>query len=211
MGHEPYKVKKGECISSIAFQRGFFRETIWGDSLNAELAKKRVDDGNVLAENDVLQIPERQPAWRQYDVDSHHRFLRKGAAEKLILQFKLNGEPRSKAQYVLDIDGVVRDGETDGNGVLDVWIPSNAKGGKVRFLVTGEEYVLQLGSLAPASTVSGAKARLKNLGLYTGEINDVMDPAFETALRGFQRLYKVDTEGGLNEATQAKLRALHGS
>lgn len=211
MGYKPYRVGPGECIASIAFDLGFSQESIWNDPENADLVRKRAGDGNVLAENDVLQIPDREPIWRPCAVNAQHVFKRKSNAEKLLVQFKQNGKPRSNEAYVLTIEGVIKDGKTDKDGVIDVWVRANAKEGKLRFPANGEEYVLQLGNLDPASTVAGAKARLRNLGLFAGEVDAEPDSRYLVALRSFQRQHKLESEEGLSEATQAKLKSMHGS
>ncbi|MEY2429487.1 MAG: hypothetical protein QOJ40_2372, partial [Verrucomicrobiota bacterium] len=45
---EDYKVKDGDCLSSIAFSKGFFWETLWNHGDNSALKSKRKDP-NVLS------------------------------------------------------------------------------------------------------------------------------------------------------------------
>jgi hypothetical protein len=46
----PHTVQNGECLSSIAFQYGFFVSTIWDDPDNAQLRGQRKDH-NILKES----------------------------------------------------------------------------------------------------------------------------------------------------------------
>jgi N-acetylmuramoyl-L-alanine amidase len=49
-------VREGECLASIAFENGFFPDTIWRHADNSAL-KERRENPNVLQPGDVLFIP----------------------------------------------------------------------------------------------------------------------------------------------------------
>ena len=53
-----HTVRAGDCISSIAFERGFFPDTIWNHGDNSDL-KTRREDPNVLLPGDVVVVPDK--------------------------------------------------------------------------------------------------------------------------------------------------------
>ena len=114
-----YKVKQGDCISSIAYRYGFFPDTIWNDPKNSELKQKR-QDPNVLAPGDLVYIPDKRIREVSGATEQRHRFRKKGVPEKLVVQFKNNDEARANEAYVLDIDGQLTEGKTDGEGRVEM-------------------------------------------------------------------------------------------
>ena len=87
MGEEiEYAVGQGECIDSIAFEHGFFVDTIWDYSKNSELKKLRKDP-NILQPGDIVIIPELKIREESCAAEKKHRFRRKGVPAKLSLVF----------------------------------------------------------------------------------------------------------------------------
>ena len=74
-----YQVKEGDCLSSIAFEQGFFPDTIWNHSNNAVLKEKRKDP-NVLMQGDVVFVPDREQDWVEQSVEDTVRVI--GAVNK---------------------------------------------------------------------------------------------------------------------------------
>ncbi len=208
---EDYTVQQGDCISSIAYENGFFPDTIWNLPENSALKAKRKNP-NVLMTGDIVHIPDLTVKQEPGATGSKYKFKKKGVPEKL--RIKLldgNHKPRANLDYVIVIDGNSRRGKTDGNGELAESIPPNAKVGKI---VPGNDpsktINLNLGHLAPVSEISGVKSRLANLGFYKGPIDDNLDPATQKALSAFQTKQGLPVTGEADDATKNQLQQLHG-
>lgn len=202
-----YKAKADDCISSIAFESGFFPETLWELPENAELKKKRKSP-NVLQEGDSIHIPEVRKRTFACQTGKTHKFKLKGVPEKLKLRFLEGGEPRKGIEYTLEVDGQKFEGKTDDDGAIEHWISPNAKEGKL----TSEElgnYNLSLGGLDPKDSETGAKSRLVNLG-YITKI-DAEEADLEEAIKKFQNANELEATGKLDQETQDKLVEIHGS
>jgi len=210
MAYKKYIVKQGDCISSIAFKYGFFPDTIWNDSKNSKLKQDRKDP-NVLLPGDEVYIRDKEEKEESCASEERHSFRRKGVPEIFNIQFKINDEPRANEAYVLDIDGELSEGQTDENGIAEIWIPPNAKKGKISFRDTGEEYELELGELDPITEISGVQQRLQNMGFYEGPIDGKMSEELEQAIRIIQERNDLEPTGKLDETTRDMIQEEHGS
>ncbi|MBM4338037.1 MAG: LysM peptidoglycan-binding domain-containing protein [Deltaproteobacteria bacterium] len=210
MGYKKYTVKQGDCISSIAFQHGFSPDTIWNDSKNNKLRQDRKDP-NVLFPGDEVYICDKEDKEESCETEKRHRFKRKGVPERLRLQFMdEEGKGRANEACILDIDGKLSDSKTDKDGKIEIWIPPNAKKGKITFRDSGEEYELQLGELDPVTEITGVQARLGNLGFYEGEVDGKMSEELENAIRDFQEKKGLNPTGKLDESFRQKLENVYG-
>lgn len=63
---------------------------------------------------------------------------------------------------------------------------------------------------APDGGVSGAQARLRNLGYDRGAIDGRAGPRTTSALRRFQRDHDLDVSGTLDDPTRSALQKAHG-
>lgn len=208
---ENYEVKQGDCISSIAYDYGFFPETIWNHPSNAELKKKR-KDLNVLMPGDVVFIPDKRVKEIDKSTNQVHKFQVKNAPAKLNLVLKYYGEPIKNESYKLDLDGLITTGKTDGEGKINISISPSVKQGK---LTVGEgdkeiEYNLFLGRLDPIDEIKGFKKRLQNLGYEVGNIDNKMCDALKTAIKMFEAQYELETTGEINETNRNKLKEVYG-
>lgn len=209
-----YQVKQGDCISSIAFENGFFPDTIWNHPSNAALKEKRKDP-NVLMPGDMVFVPDKRLKEVREPTNQVHKFRLKTTPAKLRIQFMDDeNEPRANVPYKLTVDGKVVSNPGDittSTGMVICSIPPNAHEGILE-LGQGEEmveYNLVLGYLNPAKDVSGVKQRLRNLGLYEGNITNELDDATKESIQAFQSLNDLKPTGELDQETLNKLRNVH--
>jgi Putative peptidoglycan binding domain len=204
-----YEVLQGDCISSIAFEHGFFPDTIWNHPNNAALKGKRKDP-NVLLPGDIVFVPDRRLKELPRPTEHLHKFRCKAVPEKLKLQLLLNGVPRAQVSYELTVDDeLVLSGKTDSQGRLEHSIPPNARTGKL--IVNDEEaYELLLGELDPADDITGIQGRLRHLGFYDGPIEGQVTPEMEQALQEFQLSAGLEPDGATSQQTVDALKKAYG-
>jgi N-acetylmuramoyl-L-alanine amidase len=208
-----HQVKQGDCISSIAFENGFFPDTIWNHPNNAQLKEKRKDP-NVLMPGDMVFVPDKRIKEVSEPTNQVHKFRYKSTPAKLRIQFSDNDKPRANVPYKLTLDGkiVSNPGDrTNSNGLVVCSVSPDAREG---ILELGEgdnkiEYKLALGYLNPVKEISGVKQRLRNLGFYGGKIDSTMDEELKNSIQAFQSVNNLTATGELNQETMNKLRNLH--
>lgn len=201
-----YKVKAGDCLSSIAFEHGFFWEVIWNHPDNADLKRKR-EDPNILQAGDIVCIPDKSSKEESCETGGQHRFKVKGVPAKLRIRFRADEEPLSNECYRLTIDGgALIAGRLDGEGYLEISISPNSREAKV-YIGQGaleKEYIFALGQLDPIQSLSGIQARLNALGYScTGE--QELGEGTRSALRGFQAGRGLPITGDANQETLGAL------
>ncbi len=205
-----YQVKQGDCISSIAFEHGFFADTIWNHPNNTELKKER-QDPNILMPGDVVFVPDKRLKEVSEPTNNVHKFRCKNTPEKFKLQLLLDEEPRANEEYELEIEDLKFSGVTDNEGRIQHSIPPNAKKGKLLLAKGAEVYQLQLGNLNPSDEITGAQGRLWNLGFYFGPINGKMSEELEEAVQEYQFTKNIEPDGKLNPATIDALKQDYGA
>jgi hypothetical protein len=213
VGEGDYVVKPGECIASIAYEHGHLWKTILSDPANWKLKRARKDH-HILLPGDRLTIPPIRQKEVSAETDKRHSFRLKGFPEVFRMRL-LNAvdEPRANLPYVLVIDGNSVSGTTDAQGELKHSIPPNARKGRL-ILVSGkhtEEIELRLGELDPRGAVTGAQARLSNLGFDCGAVDGILGPKTRNAIERFQRSRKLQQTGELDNTTMQELEKMHGS
>ena len=70
---QKHKIKQCECISYIAFRRGFISKSIWEESDNTDFRNLR-HDLNILLPGDVVFIPDKKMKQEQGATEQKHRF-----------------------------------------------------------------------------------------------------------------------------------------
>lgn len=58
---EPYVIRQGDTLATLAYRFGFDADVVWNDPKNDDLRKLR-SDSNILKPTDILYIPERARA-----------------------------------------------------------------------------------------------------------------------------------------------------
>jgi len=210
---EHYQVKEGDCIASIAFARGFSPDTLWNLPENAQLKELRKDP-NILLQGDSVFVPDKRMQKESGATAKRHRFRRKGIPEKLRLILRdEKDQPRSNMGYILSIDGVVHEGVTTYEGLIERGIPPGAREATLRIREGDNEivYVLPLGALDPITAMTGIKMRLRNLDFYNGTIDSELNEKLTSAIEEFQIQQGLAPTGELDSATRVRIEEVHGS
>jgi hypothetical protein len=203
-------VREGESVDSIAFDRGFFPETIWALSENAELRKSR-PNRNELLPGDRVKVPALEPKIEPVSTGKVHSFRRRGVPSVLRVQLLREGQPRAGVKYTLVIDGARFEGAADADGVIRHWVPPNAREGTLAIEGDPQTYAFKLGVLDPITEVRGVQKRLMNLGYDCGPLDGTLSRQTKAALRRFQRRYDLPETEAIDEATIAKLEEVHAT
>jgi hypothetical protein len=211
-----HTVAQGECMDSIAALYGFpDYQVIYGDGANAELRQKRPNP-NVLMPGDSVFVPEIKPPEHACATDARHKFILKRSKARVRLVLKDRDGPMAQRPYTLTVgDRPPIDGVTDGSGLLEQPVPADAQTAQLR-LQRGSDaksgflvWTLQLGALDPHDVVSGAQARLNNLGFFCGKVDGIAGLRTQKALRSFQKQRGLPQTGHIDAATTAQLLGLH--
>lgn len=206
-----YIVKQGDCISSIAFEHGFFPETIWNHENNAELKKKR-QDPNVLMPGDVVFVPDKRLKVVSEPTNQVHKFSYKAGSAKLNLKLLMDDEPLANEPFVLDIEGNLFEGTVDNEGRIRVPVIPNAENGKLTVGTAPHqiEYVLDLGWLDPIEQISGVKKRLHNLGYEVGIMDQRVSNELRDAILEFEFDHNLEQTGQVTDQLRARLKEVYG-
>jgi len=207
-----YRIKPGDSIVNVAFQHGFFAETIWDDPANAALRDKRADM-NILLPGDLLVIPDKRPRTEDAATGRRHPFRIKGIPAIFRIQVFEAEEPRAQESYTLTVRGPgfeqVIEGVTSDDGVLQASIPQDAVDGELVIGPDAQRLILQFGHLDPSNELSGVQDRLHNLGFSIGDAAGELGPSTREALRSFQERFGLEVSGEADDATRQKLEALN--
>jgi hypothetical protein len=209
-GQGDYVAQSGDCIESIAQDHGFFWETLWNDGKNSELKQKRKDP-NILMPGDRVHIPEKRLGEESGATEQKHRFKLKGVPAQLRLKFFKDGKPRKNEPYTLWIDGIPERGTTDGDGMVIHPLMPSAIEARLRLGDDSQDYIIKLGHLDPVESPNGLRARLRNLGYYSGDEEGPIGPQTKAALRSFQVEHDLPATGESKQQTLDQIATAHGS
>jgi hypothetical protein len=210
-------VTQGESTMRIAELYGMTSTRILDEAGNKNLFDRR--DPNVLYPGDLVYIPERRIRVEEGATEQRHRFRRK--SEKVWLRLILqdaNGGPRRGLNYTLWLEGATHpyEGLTDDDGLLERKIPVGTTRAFLQLrdlsIPDGqiEDLELFIQYLDPTDEISGARARLNNMGLLLGDVDNSPPGMFEAVIRAFQDENGLATSGVLDENTRNKLQEFYG-
>jgi hypothetical protein len=156
-----------------------------------------------------------KPSREKKDADGKTKPL----AVKLMSYFMT---PYKDKKYHVLVDDQRIEGQTDGDGFVRCDVPATARAVQIRLWLGDypqgprREYTVDFDDeMKPATTVEGAKVRLKNLGYFHGRIDDVADDDFARAVGEFQQDHKdshgLEVTGVADDDTLAAIADVHGS
>lgn len=217
VGQGRHVVRQGECVSSIAHQRGLDPKQVWDHADNAELRERR-GDPSMLLPGDRLALPEpRERTSFSISPGGTHTFKATIPSHEIKLELKDGSEPRRNKRCTLVIDGVTSETTTNAQGILEFRIHASTRYGTLTIHeekhghTFDETFRLDFGGLDPATEVSGVQSRLRSLGFNVGPVDGELGPRTREALEHFQRKNDLSVTGEPDQATQDKLVELFGA
>jgi len=212
-------VRPGDCIASIARQYGFSDPSlIYNDPANQDLRRLRPNP-NQLYPGDVVHLPEKEVLLEaRLRTGQKHVVVVPTARRKVRVRvLDAAGKPRANQAFTIEVDSKSGnrkyEGTSDGDGVVEKTISASIMSATLKI---GEvTLALQIGHLNPLSEagddgVSGAQARLRNLGYRPGLIDGQLGPKTTAALRQYQQDMELEVTGDLTDETLASLADDHG-
>lgn len=208
-------VQQGECLTRIAARYGFTDwRTLYDHPENARLKAKRPNP-NVLFPGDKINIPEQRKKEEKLPTGNLHRFVVHAPRKFLRIVFKHpNGEPVANEPYELSLsNNRTKPGKTSGEGLLHE--PVSLLETEATLTIAGRTIALNLGHLNPngdvvADDLTGIQSRLQNLGYTAGPADGIYGRNTRAALALLQTEEDLAVSGLPDEATLAKLEAIHG-
>jgi hypothetical protein len=213
-----HRVRQGECLASIAARYGLpSAEALFDHPDNAALKRRRKHPG-VLSPGDVVKVPEREAGELSCGTGREHVFRVKVPKRKLVVRVGdgADGFLEGKRYEVRVGGALLHEGHIPGGGTIEHELEPGVTSALLLVFVHDDDqaaelvYPLEVGHLDPHDALSGVRARLANLGYgplsrHDGELDDDT----REALRAFQRKHRLDETGEPDDATRAKLDALH--
>jgi hypothetical protein len=211
---KPYVIEPGDTLLTIALMHDVEPEEIWEHEKNEDLAEEREQD--MLAPGEILYIPPGEPPTVQVQPMTSNKF--KAKLPNVTLYFEFKGETGPLADEKYEVDGLPEliEGSLDGAGKLALTVPALTQHLTIKFVDRQIEHDIALGQLDPVDRPTGVRARL----LHTGHLpvgQDSFDPyVFATeesereTLAAFQKAYRLEPTGFIDEETKEALVKAHG-
>jgi len=205
-------VGPGDHLAQIAEENGYGRiDTIVNAQENADLFARRPNP-HQLVPGDVLLLPTKATGSVTVPVDQSAEVVVQ--REPLLLRvkaFDYFGKPIANETGTLTIGDNELAASSDGDGLVEVTVPRVTKRAELR--LADFVFVLEVGSLEPVDELAGARARLNNLGFWSGEATgpDIgHEGELSLGVQLFQEELGVPADGRLTDELRAKLREKHG-
>jgi N-acetylmuramoyl-L-alanine amidase len=190
---------------------------VWNHADNAELRKQRTD-ATLLAEGDVVTVPDPRPKTLNLATATVHRLVvHQTPAALRILLLDIDEEPLASRAYELSFSGITLEGQTDGKGWLEKEIPATQQ--KITLVLgMGDgkpskgcryEWDIHVGHLDPLNEPSGLVQRLANIGYWPTEAGS-SEEILPYALCAFQEDHGLEMTGEVDDKTKDKLKEEHG-
>jgi len=211
-----HKIKKGECLSSLAEQYGFHDpDILYSHADNAGLKAKR-DNLNLLCKDDKVKIPDKEKKEVSGADAQRHKFKAKGIRTHirfLVEDFEANALATKK--YKLEVGGEVFEGTTAGDGLIEHVVLASEKTGKLQVWLNDKKtssifWPLDIGDLEPYEEKRGVQARLNNLGYSCGTVDGIIGPNTKAAIKAFKINNGRSANDVLSGATKRKLKTVYG-
>ncbi len=183
---QPYVIRQGDYLLSLARQFGFDADTVWNDPANADLRKLRPDP-NILWPTDVLQIPDPNapPATKSLVAGTTNAFVSDVPTVSITVTFT-DASLASQAFAIQELPDLTPP-PTDASGKLTFSAPVTLQTATIVFTDAGQTFKLNIGHLDPIGTLSGVFQRLQNLGYIDADVrsDSINVDCVRMALRAF--------------------------
>jgi hypothetical protein len=208
-----HDVVQGETLLGLASSNGL---DSWEDIVNAPenaSIKDTLADPGIVKAGLSLFIPSKTMKQQPSAVDALHPFKVKRPVAWLRLAIKdADGTALAGRKFELTVGGKSTSGTLAADGVLEQSVPIDVTSGSLKVWVTDaefEEWTLKIGWMDPIAEVSGAQARLNNLGFHCGEPDGVMNEDTTWAIKAFQARIGLEPTGTIDDALRQKLTSYY--
>ncbi len=190
---QPYVIRQGDYLLSLAYRFGFDADAVWKDAKNTNLQQLR-QNPNILYPGDVLYIPDENvpPVMKTLATGTTNTFVSNAPTVTVSVTFTSDdgsalASMPCQVQELPELTGL----QTDEHGLITLDVPVTFDAVTVTFASSGDAFELQLGAMDPVDTPSGMFKRLQNLGLIDA------GAAFDDAvLQAAVYLFKLSVESG---------------